>query len=72
MRGSNYAPCGCWIGPWWSVSPPHRCADHSIDWGEARPIDLPPAPDQQWFPDRPISDADVERIARRVAELVKR
>lgn len=68
---SNYAPCGCWVGPWWSVSPPPVCAAHG---GGAYP------PQQRTFASSgtltpfsagTLGNAEIERIAQRVAELLK-
>lgn len=63
----NYAPCGCWIGAWWGTVPPPKCAAHSITpfawmWtGVTQPVFGPPR----------LSDEDIERIARRVADLLR-
>ena len=55
--------CTCPHGGWWSVAPPPPCPVHSRCAAPVFPY-IPPAV-------APLSDADVERIARRVAELLK-
>jgi hypothetical protein len=73
----GYLPCGCYGGPWWGVVPPPQCAMHGggmtcvpvapvnplLD--QRKPLSSDPA---DWY--REISDADVDRIARRVVELL--
>jgi hypothetical protein len=69
---SNAAPCGCHVGAWWGVTPPPMCDYHraatagcaalpTTPWILLTNTTAPPA----------LSDADVERIAQRVAELLK-
>jgi hypothetical protein len=65
-------PCGCWAGAWWGITDPPRCLFHGgghrqygadFTWtGTTVPTYGPP-------PQR-LSDEDVERIAKRVAELL--
>ncbi len=66
----GYAPCGCYVGPWWGVVPPPRCVMHG-GLGTAAPSTTTTT-DTLTFTPTPstFSDADVERIARRAAELV--
>lgn len=69
----GYAPCGCYVGPWWSITPPPRCpvhAESAVPFAPMMPTTTtttltftPVAP--------PLSDSDVERIARRVVELMR-
>jgi len=57
---------GCTCGGWYVGDfPPPPCAMHGLAWRDERPLTYQPlaAPS--------LSDADVERIARRVAELLK-
>lgn len=66
----GYAPCGCFIGAWGATIPPPRCAKH------ADPIAMPPTWPPTWpaapaSPAPALSDADVDRIARRVVELLR-
>lgn len=67
-----YASCGCYIGVWHSILPPPRCPMHTDS--------VMPAP---WLPTLPLALSapstaplrlhpdDVERIARRVVELLE-
>jgi len=60
---STWAPCGCWTGPWFGTVNPPQCPTHLGDvWvGVTQPTYTAPG----------LSYADVERIARRVVELLK-
>lgn len=60
---------GCTCGGWYVGDfPPPPCAMHAWPaWHDARPLTYQPIA----APVAPLSDADVERIARRVAELLK-
>ncbi len=66
----GYLPCGCYGGPWWGINPPPRCAMH----GGLTFVPVAPTTTTTTLtlqpPAQPLSDADVERIARRSAELV--
>lgn len=68
---SGYAPCGCYVGAWWGVVPPPRCAGHS---GVSF---VPMAPQSaatttlRFASLAPLSDEDIDRIARRVVELLR-
>lgn len=65
----NYAACGCYVGAWWGVVPPPRCPAH--EGTTAAPLTPFVAPQPQQFRFTPsLSDTDVERIARRVVELL--
>jgi hypothetical protein len=60
---------GCTCGGWYVGDfPPPPCAMHALPaWHDARPLTYQPIVQ----PPAPLSDADVERIARRVAELLR-
>lgn len=72
----GYLPCGCYVGSWHGILPPPRFPEHAgvtvvpfarpLHWASAAwpPIQPPAAPMLA------LPDADVERIARRAAELV--
>lgn len=64
----NYASCGCHIGPWWGVVPPPKCSLHE---GHVYPTTVTTAGTAFQFamPAPVLSEADVERIAKRAAEL---
>lgn len=65
--GAGQAACGCWSGAWWGVNPPPRCAMHSVGMFGLFPVAAAPS-----LPFAPrLSDEDVERIAKRVAELMR-
>lgn len=55
--------CTCPQGGWWSVTLPPPCPVHSRYTAPVYPYITPPA--------EPMTPADVERIARRVAELLR-
>lgn len=62
-------PCGCHIGPWWGVTPPPRCPAHENGGKINPPIERYTMP---WpFRVSPLADADVERIAKRVVEMLR-
>lgn len=60
---STYGGCTCPQGGWWSVIPPPPCPVHSRYVAPVFPY-VPPTVE-------PLTDESIERIARRVAELLK-
>lgn len=70
---SCYAPCGCWVGAWWGINPPPRCpthADSAAPFAPMMPTTTTTAATLTFTSAPPLSDSDVERIARRVVELL--
>lgn len=64
----NAPHCTC-PAVWMSVLPPPPCPAHS--WHFTPSVTIPVTTTQQFAPIAPsISDADIERIAKRVAEML--
>lgn len=69
----GYVPCGCYTGAWWGVTPPPRCSVHA----ESATSFVPMVPTTTtgttltFTPGQQLSDSDVDRIARRVVELMR-
>lgn len=69
----GYAPCGCYVGAWWSITPPPRCPVHAESATPFAPM-MPTTTTTtlRLTPTAPqLSDSDVDRIARRVVELLR-
>lgn len=66
-------PPGCTCGPYWSVIPPGPCPHHQSGAGNMASPWIPMTTTFTGHNVTPpsISDDDVERIARRVVELLK-
>lgn len=73
---------GCTCGPYWSIAPPPPCPHHTTWLRPGETITLKPLPQTvtiNWpgpggveRPPTPVlTDSDIERIARRVAELLR-
>jgi len=81
----GYAACGCYVGPWMSITPPPRCAAHADGHWPVPMVPFVPEPPWPIAPKQTpvaltvptvrieahLSDADVDRIARRVVELLR-
>ena len=67
-------PPGCTCGAYWSILPPEPCPYHAPQFAWVTP---PQTSDRITIaladpnPSPPLSDDDVDRIARRVVELLK-
>lgn len=73
MNATSQMPCGCHQGAWWGVTPPPMCDFHRNQFTTcAPPPNVGTSTTVTWPPKAPpLSDADVERIAQRVVELLK-
>lgn len=59
--------CGCYIGPWLGINPPPMCPTHGTQWVPSTTTTTT----LKWPPETRLTDDEIERIAKRVAELLR-
>lgn len=67
----GYASCGCYVGPWLGTIPPPMCPMHAGGQWVPQTYPTTTTTTLKWPPEPGLSDADIERIAERVAEKLR-